>query len=70
MGREPDRRDHGPHRDGWDQAQVADAKLHDFLFMVRGEDAQILVETPDLEYRGFEGSSATTQAVASTNWTR
>ena len=38
----------------WDQAQVADAKLHDFLLMVLGEDAQILVETPDLECRGFE----------------
>ena len=38
----------------WDQAIVADAKLHDFLLMMLGEDALILVETPDLESRGFE----------------
>jgi uncharacterized membrane protein len=38
----------------WDQAIMADAKLHDFLLMMLGEDALILVETPDLESRGFE----------------
>ena len=38
----------------WDQAIVADAKLHDFLLMMLGRDALILVETPDLESRGFE----------------
>ena len=38
----------------WDQALHADAKLHDFLLMVLEEDAQVLVETPQLECRGFE----------------
>ena len=38
----------------WDHAIAADAKLHDFLLMVLQEDAQILVDTPALETRGFE----------------
>ena len=50
-------------------------KLHDFLLMMLGEDALILVETPDLESRGFERrgaclSKGITQAVGSTSWTR
>ena len=38
----------------WAEAQLADAKLHDFLLMTLEEDAQVLVETPELECRGFE----------------
>ena len=38
----------------WPDAQLADSKLHDFLLMTLEEDAQVLVETPELECRGFE----------------
>ena len=39
---------------GWDHAAAADEKLHDFLVRLCSEEAQILVDTPELEERGFE----------------
>jgi len=38
----------------WDFAAAADPKLYDFLLQILGEDALMLIETPDLMDRGFE----------------
>ena len=39
---------------GWSHAEPANEKLHDFLLQLCGEGAQLLVDTPVLEGRGFE----------------
>ena len=37
----------------WDQAEAADTQLHDLLLQLLGEDALILVDTPEVK----EGAS-------------
>lgn len=43
-----------PTNSGWDKADVADEKLHDFLLQLCGDEAQILIDTPNLAARDFE----------------
>ena len=37
----------------WDHAEAANTKLYDFLLQLCGEDAQLRIEKPELEGRGF-----------------
>ena len=46
---------------GWTHAEAANEKLHDFLRQLCGEGAQLLVDTPSLEGRGFEAWRILTQ---------
>ena len=39
---------------GWEHADAADEKLHDFLLQLCGDEAQVLIDTPYLNGRGFE----------------
>ena len=39
---------------GWEQAAVADSKLHDLLVQVLQDEPLYLIDTPQLESRGFE----------------
>ena len=38
----------------WDEAEAAESKLHYVLLQLLGEYALILIDTPELEGRGFE----------------
>ena len=39
---------------GWEHADAADEKLLDFLLQLCGDEAQVLIDTPYLNGRGFE----------------
>ena len=48
---------------GWDRAAAANEKLHDFLLQLCAEGAQVLVDTPALEGRGFEALATSHEEV-------
>ena len=43
-----------PAMSGWDSAEAASPKLHDFLLQILDDSALLLIDKPELEGRGFE----------------
>ena len=55
-----------PTQSGWDAAEAAAPKLHDFLLQILSENALLLVDKPALEGRGFEAWRLLVQQYAPT----